>query len=176
MKEITGEEYYTALKKADSKVIELINSNQLYDCISAVLRQNSEPINPSDALIPTAYFLIGAYTLDDAAQSFLEIGAKNSLRFLADLQEQVNQIVSVKTETQTEKKELASEIIETEKELASIQTVRTMPHDMAAIKPGSDVVYQSSQADILSKGEGGVPSVASAAPQATRWDTDTRPQ
>ena len=71
---------------------------------------------------------------------------------------------------------LASEISATENDLASLQTVRTMSHDMAAIKPGSDVVYQSSsQADILRTPDvGELPNVASATPEATRWDTDTR--
>lgn len=71
---------------------------------------------------------------------------------------------------------LASEISAAEHDLASLQTVRTMSHDMAAIKPGSDVVYQSSsQADILRTPDmGELPNVASATPTASRWDTDTR--
>lgn len=70
--------------------------------------------------------------------------------------------------------DLESEISQTEKEIATLQTVRTMPHDMAAIKPGSDTVYQSSQADILTRNSGEVPNIASAVPEAPRWDTDTK--
>jgi hypothetical protein len=64
-----------------------------------------------------------------------------------------------------------SEISEVENDLAAIQTVRTMSHDMAAIRPGSDVVYQSSQADILRAPE---PVVTPPVPETPRWDTDTR--
>lgn len=68
---------------------------------------------------------------------------------------------------------LVNEIRKTELELNSLQTVRTMSHDMAAIKPGSDVVYQaSSQADILDRSVEVREDVVSVAPQATRWDSE----
>ncbi|MEK7462054.1 MAG: hypothetical protein AAB618_00560 [Patescibacteria group bacterium] len=69
-----------------------------------------------------------------------------------------------------------SEISTAENELASLQTVRTMSHDMAAIKPGSDVVYQaSSQADILQKEDLIVHAEAvSAAPPSPQWDSETK--
>lgn len=67
---------------------------------------------------------------------------------------------------------LKSEIAETEKEIASLQTVRTMLHDMEVAQGGSgpslvETTYQSSQADILRQ--------TPAAPVVTetpRWDTE----
>lgn len=67
--------------------------------------------------------------------------------------------------------DLENEISAAEHDLASLHSVRTMSHDMAAIRPGSDVVYQSSQADIL---RAPAPIVTPSAPEAPRWDTDTK--
>ena len=75
--------------------------------------------------------------------------------------------------TQVPHQSLTSEISAAEKELASLQTVRTMSHDMSAIKPGSDVVYQSNQADILARYNIPQPEVVSPPAEPPRWDTDS---
>jgi hypothetical protein len=69
------------------------------------------------------------------------------------------------------------EIAETEKEIASLQTVRTMPHDMEVAQghpvmraPATETTYQSSQADILQP----TPTVP-APPETPRWDTESKP-
>lgn len=65
--------------------------------------------------------------------------------------------------------QLLDEIRKTETDLASLHSVRTMPQDMAAIRPGSDVVYQSSQAEILQP-----PKPPFVVPEAPRWESDTK--
>lgn len=68
-----------------------------------------------------------------------------------------------------------SEIIAIEKEIESLQPVRTMSHDMAAIKPGSDVVYQAaSQAAILKREAEAVILSDGPTPQTQppRWDSE----
>jgi hypothetical protein len=68
---------------------------------------------------------------------------------------------------------LASEIATAEHELVALQTVRTMSQDMSAIKPGSDVVYQSNQEDILARYNIPQPEVVSAGTEPPRWDSDS---
>lgn len=65
--------------------------------------------------------------------------------------------------------QLLEEIKQTETDLASLHSVRTMPQDMAAIRPGSDVVYQSSQAEILQQ-----PKPPFVVPETPRWESDTK--
>jgi hypothetical protein len=67
--------------------------------------------------------------------------------------------------------ELENEIFAAEHALEALQNVRTMPHDMASIRPGSDVVYQSNQADILRPVE---PQPTPAPPEPPRWESDTK--
>ncbi len=66
-----------------------------------------------------------------------------------------------------------NEIIKTQIESVPLQPVRTMSHDMAEIRPGSDVVYQSSQADILAHYNNTQPEVAPPPAEPPRWETDS---
>ncbi len=66
---------------------------------------------------------------------------------------------------------LASEISAVEQDLAALKNVSTKPLETVEVRPVSDVVYQSSQADILQKP---APVVNNLVPPTPRWDTDTQ--
>jgi hypothetical protein len=90
---------------------------------------------------------------------------------LPDFAKQTEQ--SFENEDEEALSNLETEIAEAELDLVTLQTVRTMSQDMSAIKPGSDVVYQSNQADILARYNIPQPEVVSPPTEPPRWGTDS---
>ena len=171
----TWEQFQSAYQAATPEIKALVDSETIPTCVESSLKRRQGEHLQSAATAQVSHLMIGAQTIDATANSLKQLGISDALQFIVEVQNCTQQPLQTQPET------IGNKVAPTQKEaprsatdITSLQTVRTMSHDMAAIKPGSDVVYQSSQEDILVRDRGDVPNVASAAPAAPRWDTDTR--
>jgi hypothetical protein len=155
--------FQTAYQNASQELCDLVDSEKIPTCVEVSLGRRNGIHLQSAVTAQMSYQLIGAQTIDATVAALLKLGISDGLQFIVEVQNCLQQPQS------TPSGPLASEISQTEKSLESLQTVRTMPHDMATIKPGSDVVYQSSQADILRTP---TPAAPATAPEAPRWETE----
>ena len=174
--EFDWEKFLKAYQEADEKIKGLIDSEIIADFVQNEISKGSLlPENRQIVIVALSHYSLKATPENEIIEILTTHGVQDASSLFRDF----NFIYidgKPSTNSPPPHASLASEITTTEKELASIQTVRTMSHDMAAIKPGSDVVYQSSQADILAKNEAPLPPITATAPDVTRWDTDTRSQ
>jgi hypothetical protein len=168
----TWELFQNAYQSASTEVKALIDSEKIPTFVEAALTKRNANRLQASATAQISYEILGVQTIDETVRNLAQLGILDALQFLAEVKTSLSQSVTAPiVSQQPTSQSLASEISAAEHDLASLHTVRTMSHDMAAIKPGSDVVYQSSQADIL---RAPAPIVTPPAPEAPRWDTDTK--
>ncbi len=159
------EQFQFAYQAATSEMKALVDSEVIPICVEVSLNRRQGGHLQSSATAQITRLLIGAQTIDATVSSLQQMGISDALQFIVEIQNCVKKPLGASSGLST------SDINSEQNETLGI---RTMPQDMAAIRPGSEVVYQSSQIDLLSRGQGEVPDVASAASPAPRWDTDTR--
>ena len=165
------ENYQNAYQKASTEMQELLDSEKIPLCVKNSLEKRELLLLRKKAAAETAAYTVGSQTIDETIRNLTQIGITDALQFIAEIQTCTTQSTVASPTTRQPDIHLQAEISNAEKELASLQTVRTMSHDMAAIKPGSDVVYQSSQADILATQP---PAATPLPPQPPRWETDNK--
>ncbi len=165
------EQFQTAYQSASPDLKALIDSEKIPLSVEAALTRRAGVHLQSKVTALMSHLLIGAETIDATVAALKELGILDALQFIVEVQ---NNLQSTPIQAAPQNATLTSDIRQVEKELETLQTVRTMPHDMAAIKPGSDVVYQSRQADILERGLVQEVPPVNIPPTAPRWDTDTK--
>lgn len=169
------EKFQSAYQAATPELKALVDSETIPMCVDTSLRRRQGERLQSAATVQLSHLMIGAQTIDATVNSLKQLGISDALQFIVEIQnctQQPSQTQPKPVENQANA--IRKEVPHSTHDSSPLQNVRTMPHDMAAIKPGSDIVYQSSQADILTRNGGEVPNIASAVPEAPRWDTDTK--
>lgn len=169
------EKFISAYQAADQTVKNFIDSDAIGIFIDTLISNGLiSPEQKQSLMVLVSNFYLGIITTNmfDASLVHMGLSFENShhvhtyvISFLKQ-----NGFVGEVSSGSLEEKNLQSEIQTAEREFASLHTVRTMPQDMAAIKPGSDTVYQSSQADILNQSAAPIP----ISEEPPRWDTETK--
>ncbi len=165
--------FQNAYQAASKEVRSFVDSTEISDFLDKKILLNIMPASSKpDMLVSISDLCLGVTTKNELGASMIKAGVtfENShtlySEVLSFLESKGFQFSSQKNLTALDTN-LASEISAAEHDLASLHSVRTMSHDMAAIKPGSDVIYQSSQADILR-----TPTLPTPPPAETpRWET-----
>lgn len=169
------ETYQSAYQNATPELRELLDSEKIPVCVKNSLENRKLLALRKVSVVEVSAYIIGIQTIDETVKNLTQAGIPDALQFLAEVQTCIKQPpASPATVPRPIQQNLTSEISATEHDLASLQTVRTMSHDMELAQghpvmqaPVTETTYTSNQADILRP--------APAAPVVTetpRWDTE----
>jgi hypothetical protein len=144
MKNISDEEFAKVFESADDATKALMYSPHIYEASKKILTQMNLAVNPSSLLLPIAYNVLGLLSPDEATEELAALGIKNGAEFLVQIKNEL------KNNETTQQPEIvsATEIEETEKELESLQNIRTMAADMQEVR-AQVPTYQSAQSDLI---------------------------
>ena len=160
MKKIDWETFKKALEAADQTKKDLMSSEVIYECVVNELNKTKSQLPTKEIIILFGDYILGLRQEPEVMEELNTLGVPDVFNFFKNVLSAINQnqerSKTAPVENVTPSKDLASEIAQTEHEIASIQGIRTMPADMKTIQPtppSGEVVYTSSQSDILHRAE-----------------------
>lgn len=171
------ETYQTAYQNATPQLRELLDSELIPNYVRSALESRGLITLRKSATVQISGYVLGVQTIDETIKNLTQLGVPGALQFLAEIQAGIDS-KTLPTQQPVSapfiKADLETEIFATERDIQSLQGVRTMAQDMkeAKVHPitphtTTETTHQSSQADLLRQ----IESLATPS-SVPRWDTE----
>jgi hypothetical protein len=168
--EFEWDSFIEAYKNADAATKSVVDSTYIAECVEENIQKGFANRAHQELLIIAVTQRVLNATNEDTAVKIL---TNHGVTFAKELLQKLLQCVSEKNTfiAKDIPPALELEIAKAEQDFAALPNIHTKPLETVEVRPVSDVVYQSSQADILQRP---APVVNNLVPHTPRWDTDTQ--
>jgi len=161
MKEITNEEFATAMTAADARIKTLMGSSELLDVLEKKLEESASSVSADDLLMPFGYYFLNLYAMEELLAILTEYQMPNAQAFITSIESTIRAGGSADAVA-------ANEIAEMEAVLQSIPPVRTMATDMQLVREQGSGEYSSNQDALLKRD---IPKPPPSDPEEARWNS-----
>lgn len=164
--------YKKAYDAANQQIKDLMSSSVIYDCIIAQLSV-STTIKTSPVVLLIGYHLLGINSMEKTLAELSALEVPDVYNFLNKILKEIADYIAAippPPVAQVPVVDLTEELAQTERELESIQGLRTMAQDMHEVQGHAEPIYQSSQSEILNRTIPSVPPPPQTA--GPHWDTE----